>query len=189
MLLERATKKRQLVDATRTRSKAYLRMRKAKAELRQRRKAELAEKIRTHGLSGRKIGKHLVPEEGMDVQLSEDVSDSLRAMKVRFNGYFQALLCSLTIPQVEGNLFRDRFVSLQHRAIIEPRVPVLCVSVNISLPSTNGFQRTETEIEGQGDRKACVQAVQIGLIYLFLALDAIDVPFTHNFISEAKVRT
>ncbi len=28
-------------------------------------------------------------------------------------------------PQVEGNLFKDRFLSMQNRALIEPRVRVL----------------------------------------------------------------
>ncbi|KLO16544.1 P60-like protein [Schizopora paradoxa] len=107
MLLERAAKKRETVESTRTRSKAYRRMQKAKEAARLRRKAELAEKLKTRGLSGQKIGKHIVPEEKIDVQLSDEVSDSLRGMKV------------------EGNLFRDRFMSLQRRAIIEPRVPVV----------------------------------------------------------------
>jgi len=35
--------------------------------------------------------------------------------------------------QPEGNLFRDRFLSMQHRALIEPRVPVLCVFPWLSL--------------------------------------------------------
>ncbi|KAI5891001.1 uncharacterized protein SCHCODRAFT_02308173 [Schizophyllum commune H4-8] len=36
---------------------------------------------------------------------------------------------TLTSPlQPEGNLFRDRFVSLQNRALVEPRVRVMCVS-------------------------------------------------------------
>ncbi|THH29824.1 hypothetical protein EUX98_g4375 [Antrodiella citrinella] len=42
-----------------------------------------------------------------DVQLGEDLSESFRALKP------------------EGNLFRDRFLNMQHRALIEPRVPVI----------------------------------------------------------------
>lgn len=35
--------------------------------------------------------------------------------------------------QPEGNLFRDRFQSLQQRALVEPRVPVLCVAPSFQL--------------------------------------------------------
>lgn len=34
----------------------------------------------------------------------------------------------LTILKPEGNLFKDRFISLQHRALIEPRAPVMYVA-------------------------------------------------------------
>ncbi|KAJ7132336.1 P60-like protein [Mycena epipterygia] len=70
------------------------------------RRAALQEKLKL-GLAGQKLGKHKVPVEEVDVQLGEDLSESLRALKP------------------EGNLFRDRFTSLQQRALIEPRVPVL----------------------------------------------------------------
>ncbi|KAK7031589.1 ribosome biogenesis protein NOP53 [Favolaschia claudopus] len=70
------------------------------------RRAALEAKLK-HGLAGQRLGKHKVPEEEVDVQLGEDLSESLRALKP------------------EGNLFRDRFTSLQHRALIEPRVPVI----------------------------------------------------------------
>jgi len=70
------------------------------------RRAALQEKLK-RGLAGQKLGKHKVPVEEVDVQLGEDLSESLRALKP------------------EGNLFRDRFTSLQQRALIEPRVPVL----------------------------------------------------------------
>ena len=32
--------------------------------------------------------------------------------------------------QVEGNLFRDRFLSMQHRALVEPRAMLLYVSAS-----------------------------------------------------------
>jgi hypothetical protein len=32
--------------------------------------------------------------------------------------------------QPEGNLFRDRFLNMQQRALIEPRVPILYVSLS-----------------------------------------------------------
>ncbi|CAG8638653.1 6789_t:CDS:2, partial [Paraglomus occultum] len=53
----------------------------------------------------KKIGKYRVPKLPIDVQLSEDLSESLRTLKP------------------EGNLFVDRMTSLQQRSIIEPRVP------------------------------------------------------------------
>ena len=61
------------------------------------------------GFEGRKIGRHVVPTQEMDVTLGEDLSESLRGVKA------------------EGNLFRDRFMSLQKRALVEPRQPVACV--------------------------------------------------------------
>ncbi|KAF7371023.1 Ribosome biogenesis protein NOP53 [Mycena sanguinolenta] len=78
----------------------------AREQAREARRAALQEKLK-RGLAGQKLGKHRVPEEQVDVQLGEDLSESLRALKP------------------EGNLFRDRFTSLQQRALIEPRVPVL----------------------------------------------------------------
>ncbi|CED82173.1 Cellular protein (glioma tumor suppressor candidate region gene 2) [Phaffia rhodozyma] len=60
------------------------------------------------GLKGIKVGKHVVPvgiEE--DVQLGEDLSESWRAIKP------------------EGNLFKDRFTSMQQRALVEPRKPII----------------------------------------------------------------
>lgn len=69
----------------------------------------VAEKLRQSGLVGQRLGKHRIRETEPDVQLGEELSETLRGMKV------------------EGNLFRDRFFSLQQRALIEPRVPVLYV--------------------------------------------------------------
>ncbi|KAJ7777431.1 ribosome biogenesis protein Nop53/GLTSCR2 [Mycena metata] len=70
------------------------------------RRAAVQEKLKL-GLAGQKLGKHKVPVEEVDVQLGEDLSESLRGLKP------------------EGNLFRDRFTSLQQRALIEPRVLVV----------------------------------------------------------------
>ncbi|KAI6039171.1 P60-like protein [Pisolithus marmoratus] len=74
--------------------------------------ARLARQLTTRlrlrkGLAGRKLGKHVVPESRVEVQTGEELSENLRSLKP------------------EGNLFRDRFVSLQQRALVEPRVPVL----------------------------------------------------------------
>lgn len=61
------------------------------------------------GLSGHKLGRHKVAEGIVDVQLGEDLSESLRALKP------------------EGNMFRDRFLSLQQRGRLEPRALVMYV--------------------------------------------------------------
>ncbi|OCF60156.1 nucleolar protein 53 [Kwoniella mangroviensis CBS 10435] len=56
---------------------------------------------------GEKIGKYRLNKKRVEVQLGEDLAESLRQVKP------------------EGNLFKDRFLALQKRALIEPRVPVL----------------------------------------------------------------
>jgi nucleolar protein 53 len=81
----------------------------------------LKEKLK-RGMAGSKLGKHIVKEGDIDVQLGEDLSESLRALKVSVP--FGSLLFSTRL-QPEGNLFRDRFISMQHRALVEPRAPVL----------------------------------------------------------------
>lgn len=48
----------------------------------QRRRAT-AEKLEKQGLVGMKIGRHKVPEPDIEVQLGEDLSESLRCLKVR----------------------------------------------------------------------------------------------------------
>lgn len=45
-------------------------------------RTEAIEKIKQHGLAGQKLGKHKVPTGPVDVQLGEDLSESLRALKV-----------------------------------------------------------------------------------------------------------
>ncbi|EST07123.1 P60-like protein [Kalmanozyma brasiliensis GHG001] len=56
------------------------------------------------GLSGVKVGKHKVPQQTIDVQTGDQLSESLRAL------------------QPEGNLFRDRYNRMQARGVVEPRV-------------------------------------------------------------------
>lgn len=56
---------------------------------------------------GEKVGKFRVPEQAVPVQLGEDLAESLRQVKP------------------EGNMFKDRFLALQRRALVEPRVPHL----------------------------------------------------------------
>ncbi|KZO94763.1 P60-like protein [Calocera viscosa TUFC12733] len=58
------------------------------------------------GLGGRKLGKHFVPEPRVEVQLGEELAETLREMRP------------------EGNLFRERWESLQQRARVEPRLPI-----------------------------------------------------------------
>lgn len=93
-------------------------------------KLALQDKLRTEGLVGHRIGKHMVREEEPTVQLGEDLSESLRGLKVcclSNSSRNEILLCLL---QVEGNLFKDRYLSLQHRALLEPRKPVLYVELH-----------------------------------------------------------
>ncbi|CEP11297.1 hypothetical protein [Parasitella parasitica] len=54
----------------------------------------------------RKLGKYSVLELPVDVQLTEELCETLRQLKP------------------EGNMFRDRYNSFQKRNIIEPRIPV-----------------------------------------------------------------
>ena len=46
------------------------------------RRLETQQKLKQHGLAGQRLGKHKVPEGRVDVQLGEDLSESLRALKV-----------------------------------------------------------------------------------------------------------
>lgn len=102
--------------------------------------AERADKKRAKalaGLKGKKVGGHLVMRGGdMDVQLGDELSESWRQLEVRFllppPSFIRAnssdvapffLSIAPTLYQPEGNLFRDRFASLQHRALVEPRKP------------------------------------------------------------------
>ncbi|WVR03082.1 hypothetical protein IAU60_000071 [Kwoniella sp. DSM 27419] len=66
-----------------------------------------AQRERLGHQGGEKVGKHRVNKKRVEVQLGEDLAESLRQVKP------------------EGNLFKDRFLALQKRALIEPRVPVL----------------------------------------------------------------
>ncbi|KAI0060390.1 tumor suppressor protein Gltscr2 [Artomyces pyxidatus] len=107
-LAERAFRKRMLASvdsykSMRAMSEALIAAREKTAAARQARAQERLQK----GLAGHKLGKHKIREGEVDVQLGEELSESLRELKP------------------EGNLFRDRFMSMQHRALVEPRVPVL----------------------------------------------------------------
>lgn len=51
-------------------------------ELRERHVKTEEEKLK-RGLAGKRLGKHVVPEGDIDVQLGEDLSESFRGLKVR----------------------------------------------------------------------------------------------------------
>jgi nucleolar protein 53 len=52
------------------------------SEVHAQRRAAQSETLRTRGLKGRRLGKHLVPEGDVEVQLGEDLSENLRGLKV-----------------------------------------------------------------------------------------------------------
>jgi nucleolar protein 53 len=58
------------------------------------------------GLAGERFGKFKVAKGEIDVQLGDELVESLRELKP------------------EGNLFRDRYLNLQHRGLLEPRARV-----------------------------------------------------------------
>lgn len=107
-LAEMANHKRLLasVDSSKSLRKKIAKDSLERTRLLQHRKLREQEKLR-QGLAGQKLGKHVVKEGEVEVQLGEDLSESLRGLKP------------------EGNLFRDRFLSMQQRALVEPRAPVL----------------------------------------------------------------
>lgn len=76
----------------------------ARAQAAEQRRLEKQALLAKQGLSGLKVGKHKVPQQKIDVQVGDELSESLRTLKQ------------------EGNLFRDRYNKLQSRGVIEPRV-------------------------------------------------------------------
>ena len=71
------------VDSAKALRKTISRNLATRERLRTQRQAALQEKLR-QGLAGQKVGKHKVPEGQVDVQLGEELSESLRGLKVRF---------------------------------------------------------------------------------------------------------
>ncbi|EIN14662.1 P60-like protein [Punctularia strigosozonata HHB-11173 SS5] len=102
-LAEKTAKKRLLASITMARSlrASVDSTRSASQQAREQREKARQERLR-RGLAGHKVGKHVVREGEVEVQLGEELSESFRALKP------------------EGNLFRDRFLSLQHRGLVEP---------------------------------------------------------------------
>lgn len=45
-------------------------------------KSALKYRLKKHGLAGQRLGKHKVPEGQVDVQLGEDLTETLRGLKV-----------------------------------------------------------------------------------------------------------
>ncbi|KZV95978.1 P60-like protein [Exidia glandulosa HHB12029] len=108
VLAERAARKRLLgqVDGAKSLRKGTLASKAAHQAALEQRRAELLQKAK-EGLAGQKVGKHKVPVGDIDVQLGEELGENLRTLKP------------------EGNLFRDRFQSMQQRSLVEPRVRVM----------------------------------------------------------------
>ncbi|XP_064359061.1 ribosome biogenesis protein NOP53 [Dromaius novaehollandiae] len=79
-----------------------LQLRRREAELLQRRRARLAQR-RARDALPRRLGRLRYEAPSLEVQLSEELPESLRALKP------------------EGSVLRDRFKSLQRRNLIEPR--------------------------------------------------------------------
>ncbi|KAH8990727.1 tumor suppressor protein Gltscr2 [Lactarius akahatsu] len=108
-LVERTLRKRlhASVDSAKSLRKAADKTRAARARAAEERRVKREALLAQSGLAGQKLGKHVVREGEVDVQLGEELSESLRGL------------------QPTGNLFRDRYLSMQHRALVEPRGPVL----------------------------------------------------------------
>ncbi|NXV88332.1 NOP53 protein, partial [Calonectris borealis] len=79
-----------------------LQVKRWEAELLRRRQARLA-KRRAKDALPRRLGRLKYEDPSMEVQLSEELAESLRTLKP------------------EGSVLRDRFKSLQKRNLIEPR--------------------------------------------------------------------
>jgi nucleolar protein 53 len=83
-LAEKAAKKRMLatVGTAKAIRSAISKTTAQREQARVQRQLAQREKLR-QGLSGQRLGKHKVPDRDVDVQLGEDLSESLRALKVR----------------------------------------------------------------------------------------------------------
>lgn len=70
------------VKALRKEGSAVLRRQTELETQREQRQLALVYKMRKGGMQGMRVGRHKVPEQEVDVQLGEDLSESLRALKV-----------------------------------------------------------------------------------------------------------
>ncbi|TIA95319.1 hypothetical protein E3P94_03769 [Wallemia ichthyophaga] len=118
--------KHDIYQATGISKSLVKKLRKQQEKAEERKLAAAVKASGAGGFEGRKIGRHVVPSQEVDVTLGEDLSESLRGVKS------------------EGNLFRDRFMSLQKRALVEPRQPVswvLLFSVSLLANMTPSAKR------------------------------------------------
>jgi len=82
--LDRTLRKRlhASVDTVKTLRNAADRMRVARAKATAERHAKQEARLALNGLAGQKFGKHVVREGEVDVQLGEELSESLRGLQV-----------------------------------------------------------------------------------------------------------
>ena len=83
-LLERTLRKRlhASVDTVKTLRNAAERTRVARVKAATERRAKQDARLALNGLTGQKFGKHVVREGEVDVQLGEELSESLRGLQV-----------------------------------------------------------------------------------------------------------
>lgn len=72
----------------------------ARAAAVEERRARKAARLAKEGVKGQRIGKHIVPEGRVDVQLGEELSESLRALKVRLDEWPSSVLSSSPLEEV-----------------------------------------------------------------------------------------
>lgn len=84
LLAERASTKRMLatISGVKLLRKSTAEFMSAREKARIERQLASREKLKKLGLAGQRLGKHKVPEGQVEVQLGEDLSESLRALKV-----------------------------------------------------------------------------------------------------------
>jgi len=96
-LAERAHKKRMMavIPSAKSLRRTNARLMTTREREHAERAAVMQQKLKQRGLAGQRLGKHKVPENKVDVQLGEELSESLRALKV---GFFSSSskMCRLT---------------------------------------------------------------------------------------------
>lgn len=108
------------VDSAKLLRKSIARNLATRERLRAQRQAALEEKLR-QGLAGQRIGKHVVPEGAIDVQLGDELSESLRGLKVRPSPLRLGVglgidWCSLARGQPLPGSFHQHATPCAHRA-------------------------------------------------------------------------
>ena len=87
-----------VVDQAKGLRRSNTRLRNAQEKATEEKRLTLQLKLKSAGLTGQKLGKYKVPESQVEVQLGEDLSESLRGLKVcfsipAFNAVCQDLTC------------------------------------------------------------------------------------------------